>query len=85
MKMRYSTESKYIKYVKGYGCLSFARRFGDKYDKKLMDIATKTRTDAEKTASKQVIQNPAQATGDLIGNKLAHKIIRQNKKSRKRR
>ena len=39
-----------------------------------MDIATKTGTDAEKTASKRVIQNPAQATGDLIGNKIAHKI-----------
>ena len=29
--MRYSTEPKYRKYVKGYSFLSFARNFGDKY------------------------------------------------------
>ena len=33
--MRYSTESKYRKYVKGYNFLSFARKFGDKDGKKL--------------------------------------------------
>ena len=46
--MRYSTEPKYKKYVKSYGLLSFARRFGDKYGKKLMDTATKTQIDAAK-------------------------------------
>ena len=39
--MRYSLEPKYKKYVQGYGFLSFARTFGDKYGKKLMDTATK--------------------------------------------
>ena len=34
IKMRYSTESKFTKYVKGYSFLSFARKFGDKYGKK---------------------------------------------------
>ena len=53
--MRYSTEPKYRKHVKGYGFLSFARKFGDKYDKKLMDTATKTGIDAAKTASKRVV------------------------------
>ena len=33
--MRYSTELKYRKYVNGYGFLSFARRSGNKYGKKL--------------------------------------------------
>ena len=28
--MRYSTESRFRKHVKGYGFLSFARKFGDK-------------------------------------------------------
>ena len=46
--MRYSTEGKYIKYVKGYGFLSFERLFGDKYGKKLMDTATKIGIDAVK-------------------------------------
>ena len=39
--MRYLTESKYRKYVQGYGFLSFARKYGDKYGKKLMDTAKK--------------------------------------------
>ena len=29
--MRYSAESKFRKYVKGYGFLSFAKKIGDKY------------------------------------------------------
>ena len=72
--MRYSLESKYIKYVQGYGFLSFARKFGDKYGKKLMDTATKIGIDAAKTTSKRVVQKTAQTTGDLIGNKTADKI-----------
>ena len=44
--MRYSTELRFRKYVKGYGFLSFARRIGDKYGKKLMGTATKTGMDA---------------------------------------
>ena len=50
--MRYSTESKFRKYVKGYSFLSFAKKLGDKYGKKLIDTATKARIDAAKTASK---------------------------------
>ena len=53
--MRYSTEPKYRKYVKGLGFFLFARRFGDKYWKKLIDNATKTGKDAAKTASKTVV------------------------------
>ena len=72
--MRYSTEPKYRKYVKEYGFLSFARKFGDKYGKKLRDTATKTEIDAAKTASKRVVQKPAAPTGDLTGNKTVDKI-----------
>ena len=72
--MRYSLEPKYRKYVQGYGFLSFARKFGDKHGKKLMDTATKTRLDAAKTASKRIVQKTAEATGDLIGNKIVDKI-----------
>ena len=66
--MRYSTESRFRKYVKRCGILSFARKCGDKYGKKLMDTATKTGIDAAKTASKRVVQKTAEATEDLIGN-----------------
>ena len=72
--MRYSTEPRFRKYVKRYGFLSFARKFGDKYGKKLMDTATKTGIDAAKTTSKRVVQKTAEATEDLIGNKIAHQI-----------
>ena len=53
IKMRYSTEPRYGKYVKGYGFLSFARTFGDKYGKKLMDTATKRGIDANKLLQKE--------------------------------
>ena len=72
--MRYSTEPKYRKYVKSYGFLLFARKFEDKYGKKLMDAATKTGIDASETASKRVVQKTAEATEDLIGKKIDRKI-----------
>ena len=72
--MRYSTEPKYRKYIKGYGFLSFARKFGEKYGKKLMNTGTKSGVGAVKTASKRVVQKTAEATGDLIENRIADKI-----------
>ena len=42
-------------------------------EKKIMDTATKTGIDAAKTASKRVVQKTAQATVDLIWNKIADK------------
>ena len=72
--MRYSIESKFRKYVKGYGFLSFAKDFGNKYGKKLMDTVNKTGIDAAKTTSKRIVQKTAEATRDLIGNEMADKI-----------
>ena len=81
--MRYSTEPKFRKYVQGYGFLSFARRLGDRYDKKLIDTVTKTGIDAAKTASKRVVKKTAEATEDLIGNKIADKITSVGKTKEK--
>ena len=72
--MRYSTEPKFRNYIKGYGFLSFVKKIDDKYGKKLMDTATKTEIDVAKTTSKRVVQKTAEATVDLIGNKIADKI-----------
>ena len=72
--MRYSTEPKYRKYVQGYGFLSFTKKFGDKYGKKLMDTGRKSGKDAAKTTFKGVVKKTAEAIGDLIGNKIAIKI-----------
>ena len=79
--MKYSTEPRFRKYVKGL--LSFARKFGNKHGKKLMDTATKIGRDAVKTASKRVVQKTAEATGDLIGNKKTDKITSIDKPKEK--
>ena len=83
--MRYSIEPKDRTYVKGYGFLSFAKNMGEslssKYGQKLLDSDKKSTTDVIKTASKRAIQKTAEATGDLIGNKIADKITSISKKS----
>ena len=52
----------------------------NKYGKKLVDKGKKSGTDAIKTASKRAIQKTAEATRDLIGNKIAGKITSVSKK-----
>ena len=58
--MRYSIEPRDRIYVNEYGFLSFAKNMGksvrNKYGQKLLDSATKSTTDAIKTASKKAIQ-----------------------------
>ena len=63
--------------------MSFARKFGDKYRKKLMDTATSKGINDAKTASKRVVQKTAEATGHLIGNKIADKITSIDKPKEK--
>ena len=53
----------------------------NKYRQKLLDSAKKSSTDAIKTASKRAIHKIAEATGDLMGNKIADKITCMSKKS----
>ena len=76
--MRYPIEPIDRIYVKGYEFLSFAKNVGkglsNKYGQNFLDSAKKSTTDVIKTASKKVIQKTAEATGDLIGNKIADKI-----------
>ena len=98
--MCYSIEPRERRYVKGYGFLSFAKNFGNKYGKKLMntaiktgtnfnskygkkltDTAIKTRKDFSTIAGKKIVHKSAEATGDLIGNKIADKITSASKKT----
>ena len=81
--MRYSLERRKRIYAEGYGFLSLAIKFGDKCGKMLMDTATKTGIDAAKTASKRVVQKTAEATRDLIGNKITDKIVLEGKTKNK--
>ena len=87
-EMRHSLEPEYRKYIKGYGFLSFAQNFGDKYGKsiinsknvkKLMDGATKTSKDFAKIAGEKIIHKSPEATGDLVANKIADKITSMGK------
>ena len=50
-----------------------------KYSQNLLDHARKSATDALNTFSKRETQKTAEATGDLIGNKIADKIIKVSK------
>ena len=82
--MRYSIEPRDRIYVKEYEFLPFAKNMGkklsNKYDQKLLDSAKKFTIDAIKTASKIAVQITAEATGDLIGNKIADQITSVSKK-----
>ena len=90
---RYSVQPRDQIFVKGYGFLSFAKNMGKnigkdisknligKYSQKLLDHTKQSATDLFKTASKRAIQEAAEATGDLIGNKSANKIPKAPKNS----
>ena len=68
--------------------LSFAKNIGknssNKYSQKIIDTTKKSATNAIKTLSQQAIQKTAEATGDLIGNKIADKVTNMSKKSTKK-
>ena len=65
---QYSIEPRRRKYVKGYGFLSFAR----KYRKQLLD----TGLDAPKTASKKLVHKAAETTGEFKGSKIANAVVK---------
>ena len=50
------------------------KHLSSKYSQKPLDSAKKSTADAIKTASKREIQKTAEATVDLVGNKIADKI-----------
>ena len=65
-----------------------SKNLSDKYGpgmlaacQKLHHHAKQSATDALKTSSKRVIQNTAEANGDLIGNKIVNKITGVSKNS----
>ena len=65
--------------------MSFAKNIGKKlshkFSQKIIDAGKKSATDAIKTAWQQAIQKTAEATGGLVGNKIADRITRISKKS----
>ena len=51
-----------------------SKNLNGKYSQKLLDHTKKSAADALKTSSKRVIQKTEEATGDLIGNKIADAV-----------
>ena len=89
--MRYSLEPHYRRYVQGQGFMSFARNIGNKYGKKIFDVSQSMKKkygkkildnslsagkDFAKIVGKKVLTKSAEATGDLIGNKIADRITK---------
>ena len=89
--MRYSLEPSYRKYVQGQGFMSFAKNIGNKYGRKIfdksIDVSNKygrkildksmdAGKDFAKIAGKKVLHKSAQATGEIIGNKVADRITK---------
>ena len=83
--IRYSVRPRDQIFVKGYVFFSFAKNISKNIDKnisknlsgmysqKLLHHAKQFATDTRKTTSKRVILKTSEATGDLIGNKMADK------------
>ena len=84
IKLGYSIELRDRIYVKRYGFLSFAKNLGkslsNNYGQTLLHSTKKSTTDAIQKASKRAIQKTAEATGGLIGNKIADIITSVSKK-----
>ena len=90
---RYSVQPRDQVFVKSYRFLAFARNMKknicknisknlrSKYSKKLLHHAKTSATDALKIASKRAIQKTAEATGGLVGKKIADKITKVSKSS----
>ena len=93
-KMRYSLEPSYRRYIQGQGFMSFAKNIGNKYGKrifdksidvskkygnKLLDKSIDAGKDFAKTAGKKVLHKSAEATGEMIGNKVADRITKSTR------
>ena len=90
--MRYSLEPRYRRYVQGQRFMSFAslyvlfdksidvgKSMEKKYGKKILDNSLSVGKDFAKMAGKKVLTKSAEATGDLIGNKIADRITKSTR------
>lgn len=69
---RYAVEPRERQFFKGYGFLSITKNLGNKLLKQGQETA--------KIVGKRALNKTAEATGDLIGNKIADKITKQSNK-----
>ena len=64
--MRYSIEPRERRYIKGYSFLSFAKNFGNKYGKKLMNTAIKTGTNFNSKYGKKLTDTAIKTGKDFV-------------------
>ena len=84
MSSRFATDPNRRKYVEGYGFLSFARNLASsKAARKVRDTALKQGKEAVIKAGKRAINKGAEATGDLVGQKVADSIAKVGSKGKK--
>ena len=79
--MRYSIEPRERRCIKGYGFLSFARNFGNKYGKKLMNTAIKTGTNFNSKYGKKLTDTAIKTDKDfatIAGKKIVNKSAEKN-------
>ena len=89
--MRYSVQTRHRIFVKVYGFLYFAKNMGKnmsknmsgKYSQQHLYHVEQSPTDTFKTASKRAIPRAAEATVDLISNKIADKTTNTQKTHKK--
>ena len=65
-----------LKYGRKYIGKNTCRHLNSNHSQKLLDHAKQSAIDSFKTDSKKAIQATAEATGNLIGNKTANKIMK---------
>ena len=77
--MRISIEPREKRFVKGYGFMSFARNFDNKYCKKLMNTAIKTGTNFNSKYRKK-LTDAAIKTGKDFATIAGKKIVQKGQK-----
>ena len=77
MDTRFATHPNRRRYIEGYGFLSFARNLASSQAaKKAKQIAINQGKDAAIKAGKRALNKGAEATGDLVGQKVADSIAK---------
>ena len=77
--MRYSLEPRHRKYVQGQGFMFLAENIGNKFGRKILDKSIDAGKDFAKIAGKKVLHKSAEATGEMIRNKVVDRIIRSSR------
>ena len=59
--------------------MDVSKKYGKKYENKLLDNSISAGKDFAKIAGKKVLTKSAEATGDMIGNKIADRITKSSR------